>query len=223
MEQSAMETILIRNATKKIKNTCVYKNINIVCEAGSIVGLIGKNGAGKTMLLKSICGLTSYNDGEIYVMGRKIGFDVEIPESIGVIIETPGFFPNISAYRNLKYLADIKGRINKEKIKESIELVGLSPENRKPVGKYSLGMKQRLGIAQALMEDPDILLLDEPMNGLDNRGVADVKDILINLKHNDRTIVIASHHKEDIDELCDKVYVMDNGYIIDQYSRITEI
>ena len=91
-----METILIRNATKKIKNTCVYKNINIVCEAGSIVGLIGKNGAGKTMLLKSICGLTSYNDGEIYVMGRKIGFDVEIPESIGVIIETPGFFPNIS-------------------------------------------------------------------------------------------------------------------------------
>jgi ABC-2 type transport system ATP-binding protein len=212
-----METIVIKKASKKIRDTYIYKDIDVVCESGSIVGLIGKNGAGKTMLLKSICGLTPYGEGEISVMGKKIGSDVEIPDSIGVIIEVPGFLPNLSGYKNLKYLADIKGKLNKEQIYEAIRQVGLDPEDKKRVGKYSLGMRQRLGIAQALMEDPDILLLDEPMNGLDNKGVSDVKEILRGLREKGKTIILASHHMEDIDELCDKVYVMDGGEIIKKY------
>ena len=214
-----METIKIENASKKIKDTVIYENIDMVCESGSIVGLIGKNGAGKTMLLKSICGLTNYTGGEITVLGKKIGKDVEIPDSIGVIIEVPGFLPNLSGYKNLKYLADIKGKIGKDRIFEVIRQVGLDPESKKHVGKYSLGMKQRLGIAQALMEDPEILLLDEPMNGLDNKGVADVKEILKDLRKKNKTIILASHHMEDIDELCDTVVVMDSGKIIDRYDK----
>ena len=214
-----METIKIENASKKIKDTVIYENIDMVCKSGSIVGLIGKNGAGKTMLLKSICGLTDYTGGEITVLGKKIGKDVEIPDSIGVIIEVPGFLPNLSGYKNLKYLADIKGKIGKDRIFEVIRQVGLDPESKKHVGKYSLGMKQRLGIAQALMEDPEILLLDEPMNGLDNKGVADVKEILKDLRKKNKTIILASHHMEDIDELCDKVVVMDSGKIIDRYDK----
>lgn len=212
-----METIVIKKTSKKIKDTYIYKDIDVVCESGSIVGLIGKNGAGKTMLLKSICGLTHYDEGEISVMDRRIGSDVEIPDSIGVIIEVPGFLPNLSGYKNLKYLADIKGKLNEAQIYEAIRQVGLDPEDKKRVGKYSLGMRQRLGIAQALMEDPDILLLDEPMNGLDNKGVSDVKEILKGLREKGKTIILASHHMEDIDELCDKVYVLDGGMIIDQY------
>ena len=214
-----METIKIENASKKIKDTVIYENIDMVCESGSIVGLIGKNGAGKTMLLKSICGLTDYTGGEITVLGKKIGKDVQIPDSIGVIIEVPGFLPNLSGYKNLKYLADIKGKIGKDRIFEVIRQVGLDPESKKHVGKYSLGMKQRLGIAQALMEDPEILLLDEPMNGLDNKGVADVKEILKDLRKKNKTIILASHHMEDIDELCDTVVVMDSGKIIDRYDK----
>ena len=214
-----METIKIENASKKIKDTVIYENIDMVCESGSIVGLIGKNGAGKTMLLKSICGLTNYTGGEISVLGKKIGKDVEIPDSIGVIIEVPGFLPNLSGYKNLKYLADIKGKIGKDRIFEVIRQVGLDPESKKHVGKYSLGMRQRLGIAQALMEDPEILLLDEPMNGLDNKGVAEIKEILKDLRKRNKTIILASHHMEDIDELCDKVVVMDSGKIIDRYDK----
>ncbi len=209
-----METIIIKNATKKIKEAYIYQDVNFVCEEGSIVGLIGKNGAGKTMILKSICGLTSYSEGDIYVMGKRIGSEVEIPDSVGVIIEVPGFLPNLSAYRNLKYLADISGGISKEHIYDVIRQVGLNPEDKKRVGKYSLGMRQRLGIAQALMGDPDILLLDEPMNGLDNKGVSDIKDILKGLRNKKKTIILASHHMEDIHELCDQVYVMDAGKII---------
>lgn len=214
-----METIKIENASKKIKDTVIYENIDMVCESGSIVGLIGKNGAGKTMLLKSICGLTNYTGGEITVLGKKIGKDVEIPDSVGVIIEVPGFLPNLSGYKNLKYLADIKGKIGKDRIFEVIRQVGLDPESKKHVGKYSLGMRQRLGIAQALMEDPEILLLDEPMNGLDNKGVAEIKEILKDLRKRNKTIILASHHMEDIDELCDKVVVMDSGKIIDRYDK----
>lgn len=214
-----METIKIENAAKKIKDTVIYENIDMVCESGSIVGLIGKNGAGKTMLLKSICGLTNYTGGEITVLGKKIGKDVEIPDSVGVIIEVPGFLPNLSGYKNLKYLADIKGKIGKDRIFEVIRQVGLDPESKKHVGKYSLGMRQRLGIAQALMEDPEILLLDEPMNGLDNKGVAEIKEILKDLRKRNKTIILASHHMEDIDELCDKVVVMDSGKIIDRYDK----
>ena len=208
-----METIQICGAGKRIKDAWIFKDISVICEAGKIYGLIGRNGAGKTMLLRCICGLSSLGEGEIIVQGKRVGIDVEIPDSVGVIIEVPGFLPNLSGYGNLKYLADLTGCVKKERIEETIELVGLNPKDKKKVGKYSLGMRQRLGIAQALMEDPDILLLDEPMNGLDNNGVSDVKRILKDLKSRGKTIILASHHMEDIDELCDKVYRMDQGHL----------
>ena len=211
-----METIQISNAGKKIKDTWILKDISLICESGNIYGLVGRNGAGKTMLLKCICGLSTLSEGEIIVQGKRVGVDAEIPDSVGVIIEVPGFLPNLSGYKNLKYLADLTGLVNKKQIEDVIELVGLDPKDKKKVGRYSLGMRQRLGIAQALMENPSILLLDEPMNGLDNNGVSDMKRILIDLKKEGKTIILASHHMEDIDELCDRVYQMDNGHLCEK-------
>lgn len=208
-----MATICIEEAGKRIKDTWIFQNISVNFESGKIYGLIGRNGSGKTMLLKSICGLTTLTDGQITVNGKVLGKDVDIPESIGVIIEVPGFLPNLSGFANLKYLAKLRNKIDDEKIRQAILAVGLQPENRKHVSKYSLGMRQRLGLAQAIMEDPDILLLDEPMNGLDNQGVEDAKKLLKTLRAQGKTIVIASHHNEDISELCDTVYLMDSGQL----------
>ncbi|MED9967463.1 MAG: ATP-binding cassette domain-containing protein [Blautia sp.] len=206
-----MDAIRIEKAGKCIKNNWIYKDISVAFEQGKIHGLIGRNGAGKTMLLKSICGLTRVTIGEIWVNGCLLGNETDIPDSVGAIIEIPGFLPNLSGFANLKYLAGLKKRIGEKRIKECMEMVGLQAENRKHVGKYSLGMRQRLGIAQAIMEKPDIIILDEPMNGLDNDGVEDVRKILLGLKKEGKTILLASHHKEDIDMLCDKVYRMEKG------------
>lgn len=208
-----MEKICIENAGKCIKDVCIFQNVSLSCEGGNIYGLIGKNGAGKTMLLKSICGLTKLSTGTINVNGKVVGRDIDMPESIGVIIEIPGFLPNLSGFSNLKYLAGLKNIIGEAQIKEAMCTVGLDPNSRKRVGKYSLGMRQRLGIAQAIMENPGILLLDEPMNGLDNRGVDDMKKLLVELKNQGKLIIIASHHMEDISQLCDKVYIMENGLL----------
>ncbi len=208
-----MITICVNEAGKCIKNTWIFREVSANFESGKIYGLIGRNGAGKTMLLKSICGLTSLTEGKITVNGKVLGEDTDIPESIGVIIEVPGFLPNLSGFANLKYLANLKKQIDDEKIRQALLTVGLQPENRKHVSKYSLGMRQRLGLAQAIMEDPSILLLDEPMNGLDNKGVEDAKQLLRGLRSSGKTIIIASHHMEDISELCDTVYLMDSGRI----------
>ena len=145
--------------------------------------------------------------------GLQIGKDVDIPSSLGAIIEVPGFLPNLSGFSNLKYLASLNKQIGDEEIRHAMEMAGLETNSRKTVGKYSLGMRQRLGIAQAIMEDPDILLLDEPMNGLDCRGVEDVKHLLKELRNQGKTIILASHHAEDIDELCNEVYRMEAGKI----------
>lgn len=209
-----MKTIRIENAGKCIKNTWIYQDVTATFDSGKIHGLIGRNGAGKTMLLKSICGLTRITTGSILINEEKIGVDIDIPDSVGAIIEVPGFLSDQSGFSNLKYLAGLRKKIDDNKIRETMELVGLSPENKKHVGKYSLGMRQRLGIAQAIMEDPEILLLDEPMNGLDNEGVADVKTLLSDLREQGKTIVLASHHMEDIEELCDTVSIMEKGHLI---------
>lgn len=212
-----METIIVNNAEKFIKGNCIFKEVSFSCESGKIYGLIGKNGAGKTMLLKAICGLTGLSSGEIVVNGQRIGVDVEIPESVGIIIEVPGFLPGLSGFSNLKYLAGLKKRIGDEEIKQAMQTAGLSPEDKKHVGKYSLGMRQRLGIAQAIMEDPDILLLDEPMNGLDVRGVAEMKELLKEKRKEGKTILLASHYMEDVAELCDKVFMMQAGMLSEYY------
>ena len=214
-----MEAIRIENAGKCIRKTWIFKEVTASFESGQIHGLIGRNGAGKTMLMKSICGLTRINTGTITVLGKKVGEEVDIPESIGAIIDAPGFLPNLSGFGNLKYLAGLRGYISDDKIRETMELVGLSAQSRKHVGKYSLGMRQRLGIAQAIMENPEILLLDEPMNGLDNQGVQDMRELFHRLREEGKTILLASHHKEDIAELCDTVCTMDKGLLTMQSLR----
>ena len=187
------------------------QNVNLKIKNGEHLAVVGRNGSGKTVLMKCICGLMPLTSGEIKVNGKTIGKDVEIPESVGVIIETPGFLSSFSAYNNLKFLADISGRADKQAIRSAIKSVGLDPDSKKHVGRYSLGMRQRLGLAQAIMEDPDILVLDEPMNGLDKSGVEDMRRYLLDLKAEGKTILIASHSTEDIQILCDCVFEMDKG------------
>lgn len=205
--------IKVENVYKSFGKTVVLQNINVLFEKGKIHGLIGRNGSGKTMLMKCICGFVPVSSGEIIINGKILKNGKEIPDNIGVIIETPGFLPAYSAYRNLKFLADIKGKISKQQIYEAISKVGLDPKSKKHVGKYSLGMRQRLGLAQAIMENPDILILDEPMNGLDKDGVKDMQNYLLDLKAKGKTIIIASHSSEDISILCDEVYEMDKGML----------
>ncbi len=206
-----MNAITVKNLTKQFKEATVLDKINVDFEKGKVHGLIGRNGSGKTMLMKCICGIVPYKIGEIRVNDKVIGKDIDIPQNVGVIIETPGFLPNYSGFNNLKFLAKIKNKIGANEIKAAINSVGLNPDDKKHVGKYSLGMRQRLGLAQAIMENPDLLILDEPMNGLDKDGVKDMRQYLLDLKAQGKTILIASHSAEDIDVLCDTVCEMNKG------------
>ncbi len=206
-----MAVISIHNLTKIFRGNIILNNVSLEIESGTVTGLIGRNGSGKTMLMKCICGLVSPTSGSVTVQGKRVGKDVDIPDNIGVIIETPGFLPNFSGYKNLAQLAKIKRKIGKNEIRAAMERVGLNPDEKKHVGKYSLGMRQRLGLAQAIMENPELLILDEPMNGLDKAGVQDMRQYLLCLKAQGKTILIASHSAEDIDALCDNVCEMDKG------------
>ncbi len=203
----------MKHVTKCYGNIEVLKDVSLTCEAGKIYGLTGRNGSGKTVLLKCICGFVRPTIGEVRVCGQQVGKDVDFPDKIGFIIESPGFLSRESGLQNLKHLASIRGKASKDDIRQSMLTVGLDPDLKKPVGKYSMGMRQRLGIAQAIMENPDILILDEPMNGLDNQGVTDMRRVLKQLKEGGKTILIASHFQEDIALLCDEVYEMDAGAI----------
>ena len=202
----------IKNVSKTINNIKILNNITVSFKSGHIYGLIGRNGSGKTMLFKSICGLINITSGEIRVFNKLIA-NGNFPDDTGIIIENPGFLPQYSGYKNLEILASIRNKINSSDIKNIIKIVGLNPDDKLPVKKYSLGMKQRLGIAQALMESPKLLILDEPINGLDEDGVNDIRKILLNLKKQGVTILIASHNKEDIETLCDSIYTIDNGIL----------
>lgn len=205
--------IQVNNISLTIKKTEILKSVAIEFEKGKIHGLIGRNGSGKTMLMKCICGFVRPTSGEIIVNGKKVGKDCDFPENIGIIIETPGFIPYYSGYKNLKLLAELNKKISGEQLKIAMEQVGLDPNLKRHVKKYSLGMRQRLGLAQAIMENPDILILDEPMNGLDKDGVADMRKYLLELKEQGKTILIASHSSEDIEILCDTVCEMDKGVL----------
>ncbi len=203
--------IELSHVTKYFGSDQVLKEINLSLERGRVYGIVGNNGSGKTVLMKCICGFLTTTTGTIRVFGKQIGKDVDFPESLGVIIETPGFLTSLTGRRNLEILADMKKKISKADIRLIMEKVGLDPDLKKPVAKYSLGMRQRLGIAQAIMEDPELLILDEPFNGLDKNGVAEIRRILLELKAAGRTILLASHNEEDIRILCDEVYEMDGG------------
>lgn len=191
----------------------VLKDVSHAFEKGKIHGIVGNNGSGKTVLMKCICGFLKPDSGVIYVNHKQVGKETDFPEDIGIIIETPGFLPHLSGTQNLKILASLQKKANALTIRTVLEQVGLDPDMKKPVGKYSLGMRQRLGFAQALMEDPSLLILDEPLNGLDKHGVVHIRNVIKGLRAEGKTVILASHNQVDIDELCDTVCEMDAGVL----------
>lgn len=209
-----MNDIKVEKIQLTLQKTKILKDISMEFESGKIHGLIGRNGSGKTMLMKCICGFVRPTSGNIYVRGKKVGKDMDFPEDMGIIIETPGFIPYYSGYKNLSILAGLNRKIKKDEVKEAMRTVGLEPDLKRHVGKYSLGMRQRLGIAQAVMEHPSILILDEPMNGLDKDGVKEIRELFLKWKDEGKTMLIASHGAEDIDILCDDVWEMDKGVAV---------
>ena len=211
--ENAIEMV---HVTKKFKETVAVNGVTVSLEKGKIHGIIGRNGSGKTVLFKCICGLFPVTEGQITVLGQEMGDGKRVPKGVGAIIETPGFLPNCSGYQNLRYLMELSGRVDREKIRSAIALVGLDPDSKKHVGKYSLGMRQRLGLAQAVMEDPELLILDEPMNGLDKSGVAEMRELFLKLKSQGKTILIASHNPEDTRILCDTLHEMDGGIMTER-------
>lgn len=204
----------VKNACKSFKETQALKNVTVSFERGNIHGIIGRNGSGKTVLFKCICGFMTLSSGEIIVDGKEI--KPSVSQDIGIIIENPGFIGSLSGFKNLKLLAGIHKKINEDEIRDAIRRVGLDPDMKKAVRKYSLGMRHRLAIAQAIMERPRLLILDEPMNGLDKQGVLEIRELFKELKKEGITILLSSHYSEDIDALCDTVCEMDAG-------KLTEI
>jgi ABC-2 type transport system ATP-binding protein len=197
----------INNVSKEIKSREVLKDISLDLYEGKIYGVVGHNGSGKTMLLRLILGLIHSKPTVQYHKDNL---------SFGAIIENPGFILGLSGLQNLKLLASIKKKINEQKIKETLKMVGLDPVNKKPVKTYSLGMKQKLALAQAIMEEPDVLVLDEPTNGLDSGSVANIRKLILSQKKNGRTIVLTSHNPQDIEELCDEYIELENGKIVNR-------
>ena len=206
--------IEVHNFTKVLRNTTVLNCINATFESGNIYGLIGKNGSGKTMLLRAISGLIRPTDGYIEIDKKLLGKDISFPPEAGIIIEKPEFLGYMSGLENLKFLSDIRGLIDDKVIIDYMTLFDLDPTLKKPVRKYSLGMKQKLGIIQAIMEDPQILILDEPFNALDENSVITFREFLRNFKNEGKLAIITSHNSEDIKELCNMVYKMDSGNLV---------
>ncbi|MGI6706758.1 MAG: ATP-binding cassette domain-containing protein [Clostridia bacterium] len=204
--------VSVQHVYKEFKGEEVLHDVHHDFEAGKIHGIIGNNGSGKTVLFKCICGFLLPTRGKILVDYEQVGRDVDFPEDMGIIIETPGFLPQYSGLKNLEILASFRKKIDIKRIVQTMRRVGLDPESKKPVGKYSLGMRQRLGIAQAIMGDPHLLILDEPMNGLDKQGVREMRRLFKELREEGKTILLASHNAEDISELCDTVCEMMRGF-----------
>lgn len=206
-----MAQIEIKNVTKIIKHNTVIDNVSLTVNSGKITGLKGVNGSGKTMLMRLVSGLILPTSGEIIIDGETLGKDITFPRSIGTLIENPAFLDNYSGFQNLKLLASIQGKISDEEIREAIIAVELNPDDKKKFRKYSLGMKQRLGIAATVMEHPDIIILDEPTNALDSDGVQMVKRILQKEKERGALILISCHDLDILKELSDVIYLMNVG------------
>ena len=201
----------VKGMTKCFKDITVLNDINMEMNSGTIYGIVGKNGSGKTMLFRCLAGLVKPTEGAIFFDGRVLHKELSMPPNMGVVIENMGLYPEFTGLANLKYLANIRKRVSEQEIKETIARVGLNPDDKRTLKKYSLGMRQRIILAQALMEKPDILLLDEPTNGLDDKGVELIRDILKEEAERGALIMLASHNKEDVLYLCDKVFYMVNG------------
>lgn len=205
--------ISVQQVSKSFGEAEVLHEVSHDFESGKIHGIVGNNGSGKTVLMKCICGFLLPTKGRIFVYDKQVGRDMDFPEDAGIIIETPGFLPNLTGMKNLELLASLRRRIEREAIRQAIIRVGLDPDMKKPVGKYSLGMRQRLGIAQAIMENPSLLILDEPLNGLDKVAVVQMRRLIRELREQGKTIILASHNQQDIEELCDTVCEMDAGIL----------
>ncbi len=210
-----MSKIVVENVSKKFNRQLVLDNINLKLTSGHIYGLAGINGSGKTVLMKCICGLSTPTSGRILIDDKQVGKDIDFPESIGALIESPGFIEHYSAYDNMQSLASIRKKTGKEEIKSLLEKVGLNPDEKKRVKKYSLGMRQKLGIAMALLDNPDIVILDEPFNALDKKSVLNVKDIILGLKSDNRLVILSSHDGKLLEEVTDKIYEIEEGKIIE--------
>lgn len=204
-------TVKVEHLSKRFKKEQVLCDVNLELSQGHIYGIIGRNGSGKSVLFKLMCGFLFPDEGSVTINGKVIGKDRDFPENFGALIEAPGFLWYQSGIANLEYLAGIRKLITKQEVEDAMRLVGLDPTSKKRVGKYSLGMKQRLGIAQAIMEHPQFIILDEPMNGLDESGIRDMRQLFLKLKNEGCLVILASHNKEDIGVLCDEVYQIANG------------
>ena len=206
--------IQVTNISKTFGKQTVLQPLTMGFEEGMIHGIIGRNGSGKTVLMKMILGILQPTTGTVIVGDKRIGKDVDFPESAGAIIETIEFIPYMSAYQNLADIAAMRGNLSKTQIKEVLEMVGLGNVGRKHVSKFSMGMRQRLAIAQAVMESPKLLILDEPMNGMDEKGVEEMRRLILARKAAGTTIILSSHNIEDIRILCDQVYRIDAGVVM---------
>ena len=211
MKTANPTTIEITDLVKDIKGKRIIDHVNLHLESGKITGLKGVNGSGKTMLMRLVCGLITPTSGSIVINGKRLGKDITFPESVGILIENPAFLDAYSGFDNLKLLASIKHRIGPEEIHQTIARVGLDPDDKKKYRKYSLGMKQRLGIAAAVMEEPDIIILDEPTNALDSDGVAMLKEILHDQRERGALVLISCHDLPTLQELSDEIYLMESG------------
>ncbi len=205
--------IIVKSATKYIKKALILDDVNIQLTGGKIYGLKGPNGSGKTMLMRLLSGLIRPTSGEVWIDGKKLGKDMDFPESVGLLIENPAFLPNYTGYENLELLAQIRGKIGAEEICQSLMEVGLEPDDPRKYRKYSLGMKQRLGIAAAIMEKPDLLIVDEPTNALDDSGVEQICTILRRERERGALVVIACHDSLLLETLSDEIYKIYEGKV----------
>ena len=215
--------IEVSHVSKSFKDNKVLKDVSLLCESGKIYGLVGHNGSGKTVLFKSICGFLSCDEGTITVNGKVMGKDKDMLTDAGIIIEDPGFLRTWSGYHNLEFLYTLRNKKNKDYLCSVLRKVGLDPALKRPVGKYSLGMRQRLALAQAIMEDPGILILDEPMNGLDKNGVREIRELLLKMKEENKLIILASHNREDIEVLRALVFdkrLVQRGIALDDVDEV---
>lgn len=208
-----MSELKIINLCKSIKGNVILDDITISMQPGKIYGLSGKNGCGKTMLMRAVCGLIIPDSGSIYIDGKELHHDIKAPESIGALIENPVFLPQYTGYKNLRILAKLTGGINDSDIRTAISRTGLLPDDKRTFRKYSLGMRQKLGIANAIMGEPDIIILDEPINALDEESVKLIREALLQLRDKGKLIIMACHERDELEYLCDEMFEMKEGKI----------
>jgi ABC-2 type transport system ATP-binding protein len=216
-----MNKLEVRNISKNIKGQNILSNINLDLEEGNIYGFIGRNGSGKTMLFRALAGFINTDEGEISYNGQILHKDMDMLPSLGIVLGDVGMYSDFTGYKNLYFLSQFNKKIGKNEIEDAIKRVGLNPADKRTLKKYSLGMKQRILIAQAIMERPEIIMLDEPTNALDEQGVEEIRKVIMQEKERGAIVLLASHNKEDIELLADNVFRIDNGKLIDKVGTDT--